>query len=135
MTGELVTFADHGMTQQAGNDGGAKIAASVDPARTGLGDLAPGGMTGRLFIGVFAGSQRTGGYTVRVQTIERTADRLVVHARFVSPSPGALTIQVITSPAQLISISATSASGVREAVVVDESGTERARTTVPQSSP
>jgi PrcB C-terminal len=135
VTGELVTFVDHGMTQQAGNDGGARITASVDAARTGLGDLAPAGLTGRLFIGVFAGSQRTGGYTVRAQTVERTGDRLIVHARFVSPSPGALTIQVITSPAQLISIPAANAANLREAVLVDDSGAERARTTVTVGGP
>jgi PrcB C-terminal len=135
VTGELVTFVDHGMTQQAGNDGGARINASVDPARTGLGDLAPAGMTGRLFIAVFAGSQRTGGYNVRVQTVERTGDRLVIHARFASPSPGTLTIQVITSPAQLISIPAASATNLHEIVLIDESGAERARSTVIAATP
>jgi len=135
VTAQPVTFTDHGMTQQAGNDGGARIAASVDAARTGLGDLAPAGVTGRLFIAVFAGAQRTGGYTVRVESVERNGDRLVVRARFVSPSPGALTIQVITSPAQLISIPAASATNVREAVLVDESGAERARVEVSLSTP
>lgn len=135
MTAQSVTFTDHGMTQQAGNDGGARIAASVDAARTGLGDLAPAGITGRVFIAVFAGSQRTGGYTVRVQSVERTGDRLTVRARFTSPSPGALTIQVITSPAQLISIPAASATNVREVLLVDDTGVERARTTVTQSTP
>jgi hypothetical protein len=67
---------------------------------------------------------------VRVDRIERDRERLVVRASFVAPSPGAITIQVITSPAQLVSIAANSASGVREAVLVDESGTERARVEV-----
>ena len=69
------------------------------------------------------------------ESVERNGDRLVVRARFVSPSPGALTIQVITSPAQLISIPAASATNVREAVLVDESGAERARVEVSLSTP
>jgi len=40
---------------------------------------------------------------------------------------------VITSPAQLVSIDQQSASGVRSAVLVDQSGTERARAPVTQS--
>ena len=134
VTAGPIAFADHGTTQQAGNDGGAKIAASTDPARTGLGDLAPSQSTGRLFIGVYAGTQRTGGYSVRVQSVERSGNRLIVHARFVTPSPGTLTIQVITSPAQLISIPTASATTVREAVLVDESGAERARVEVSLST-
>src|SRR5438105_11036904 len=46
VTAQPVTFTDHGMTQQAGNDGGARIAASVDAARTGLRALAPAAPTG-----------------------------------------------------------------------------------------
>ena len=130
MTAQTVAFTDHGTTQQAANAGGARIVVEADPARTGLGELVSGKVTGRLFIGVFAGTQRTGGYTVRVQRVERVGDRLVVHAQFVAPSPGALTIQVITSPAQLISIASADASGAREAAVVDESGVERARVEV-----
>ena len=127
---EQIPFTDHGATQQSGNDDGARITVASDPARTGLGQLAQTTTDGRVFIAVFAGMQRTGGYAVRVDRIERDRERLVVRASFVAPSPGAITIQVITSPAQLVSIAANSASGVREAVLVDESGTERARVEV-----
>ena len=135
MTARTVAFVDHGSTQQSGHDGGPRLVAAADAARTGLGQLASGAAADRVFIGVFAGTQRTGGYSVRVEKIERERDRLVVHARFVAPSPGMLTIQVITSPAQLVSIAASDASGVREAVLVDETGTERDRTSLSARGP
>ena len=123
MNAQTVPFTDHGTTQQSANDDGPRIAVAADPDGTGLAQLAAGrlGEAGRLYVGVFAGTQRTGGYAVR--------------ATFSAPATGALTIQVITSPAQLVSIPARAASGAREAVLVDQSGSERARTTVPQSQP
>jgi hypothetical protein len=130
---QSVPFNDHGTTQQSGNDGGPRIAVANDAGPIGLGELARASQVGRLYVGVFAGIQRTGGYSVKVDRIERTGDGIVVHATFSAPAPGALTIQVITSPAQLVSIDQQSASGVRTAVLVDQSGAERARTTVTQS--
>ena len=132
MTSRDVAFIDHGTTQQSGHDGGPTVAVSTDPARTGLGHLTAGATGERLFIGVFAGTQRTGGYGVRVQRIERDGGRLLVRTEFASPSPGTLTIQVITSPAQLVSVAARDASAVREAVLVDESGREISRSAVTQ---
>jgi len=58
-----------------------------------------------------------------------------VRATFTAPAPGALTIQVLTSPAQLVSIPNASAASVREVVLVDQSGAERARGSVTQSRP
>jgi len=130
---QSLPFVDHGTTQQSGGDGGPRIVVATDPVLTGLGQLAPAAQGGRLYIGVFAGTQRTGGYSVKVDRIERNGDSLVVHCTFSAPAPGALVIQVITSPAQLVSIDQQSASGVRSAVLLDQSGTERARATVTQS--
>lgn len=132
---QSVPFTDLGTTQQSANDGGPRIVLATDPAQTGLAQLAPAAGGGRLYTGVFAGAQRTGGYGVRVDRIERTADTLFVHATFTAPGPSAITIQVLTSPAQLVSIDGPSASGLRAAVLVDQSGAERARATVPQSQP
>jgi hypothetical protein len=84
-------------------------------------------------VAVFQGEQRTGGYAVTVDRIERDGVNLVVRASFHSPPPGSLNIQVITSPAHLVSIERRHASGVREAVLLDQSGTEVGRTAVPQS--
>lgn len=130
---QSVQFTDHGTTQQSSNDGGPRIAVATDAGPIGLGQLAPASQGGRLYVGVFAGTQRTGGYGVKVDRIERSGDSIIVHATFSVPAPGALTIQVITSPAQLVSIDQQSASGVRSAVLVDQSGAERARATVTQS--
>lgn len=133
LTPQDVTFTDHGSSQYTRRDGGPQIVVSADAAGTGLGELAAGAPAGRLYIGVFMGERRTGGYGVKVDRVERDADRLVVRATFVSPPKDALTIQVITSPAQLVSIDRQSAAGAKEAVLLDQSGAEMARTAVPQS--
>jgi hypothetical protein len=133
---ERLAFTDHGATQMSSNDGGPRIVVATDArGRAELATLLPSvpQADDRAYVAVFAGSQRTGGYAVRVDAVERTGDRLVVHATFTAPAPGALTIQVLTSPAHLVSVASTAVVGVREAVVVDQSGAERARGSVTQS--
>jgi PrcB C-terminal len=129
-----IPFTDHGATQQSGYDGAPRIAAATDPAGTGLGQLAAKA-DGRLYIAVFTGSQRTGGYDIRVVRIDRSGETLEVRAMFSAPAPGALTIQVLTSPAHLVSIERQSAASAHEVVLLDQLGAERARGTVPQSVP
>jgi hypothetical protein len=129
-----IPFTDHGSTQQSEHDRGAHIVAAADPQDTGLGQFASRDSS-RLYIAVFAGSQRTGGYDIRVVRIDRSGDTLKVSAMFSSPAPSALTIQVLTSPACLVSIERRSAAGTRDVVLVDQSAAERARGTVPQSQP
>ena len=129
-----IPFTDHGSTQQSAYDGSPRIAAATDPAATGLGQLASRD-PGRLYIAVFAGSQRTGGYGIRVVRIDRAGDTLTVRAMFSSPASDAVTIQVLTSPANLVSIDRQQAASAREVVLVDQSAAERARGTVPQSQP
>ena len=129
-----IPFADHGSTQQSAHDGGPRIVAATDPVGVGLGELASRD-DGRLYIAVFAGAQRTGGYGIRVVRVDRAGDTLTVRAMFNVPAPDALTIQVLTSPAHLVSIGRQSATGARAVVLVDQSAAERARGTVPQSQP
>jgi hypothetical protein len=129
-----IPFADHGSPQQSAHEGGPQIVAATDPALTGLGDRVARDDE-RLYIAGFAGSQRTGGYAIRVTGVDRTGETLTVRALFVAPEPGALTIQVLTSPAHLVSIDRRSARGARDVVLVDQSGAERARSSVPQSQP
>ncbi len=131
---QSIPFTDHGSTQQSAYDGPARIAVVTDPAAAGLGELASRD-DGRLYIAAFAGSQRTGGYEIRVVRVDRAGETLTVRAMFSSPAPGALTIQVLTSPAHLVSIDRKSATGARDVVLVDQSAAERARGTVPQSQP
>ena len=127
-------FTDHGSTQQSGYEGGPRIVAAGDLGLTGLGGLAAKDAT-RLYLAAFAGSQRTGGYDIRVARIDRAGSTITVRATFVTPAPGALTIQVLTSPAQLVSIERQAAASARDVILVDQSGAERARGTVPQSQP
>jgi hypothetical protein len=129
-----IPFTDHGATQQSGYEGAPRIAAGTDPGAMGIGQLATKA-DGRLYIAVFTGSQRTGGYDIRVVRIDRSGDTLEVRAMFSAPAPGALTIQVLTSPAHLVSIERQSAAAAREIKLLDQSGAERARGTVPQSVP
>jgi PrcB C-terminal len=131
---ESISFSDHGSTQQSAYDGGPRIAAATDPASVFLGNLAIRD-EGRLYIAVFAGSQRTGGYAIRVVRIDRAGDTLTVRAMFSVPPSDGFTIQVLTSPAHLVSIDRQPAAGVRAIVLVDQSGAERARGAVPQSQP
>jgi hypothetical protein len=131
---QRIPFTDHGSTQQSAWDGAAQVAVATDPAGVSLGQLASR-EDGRLYIAVFAGAQRTGGYGVRVLRVDRAGDTLTVQAMFSSPPPDALTIQVLTSPAHLVSIDRKSAVGARDVVLVDQSAAERARGTVPQSQP
>jgi hypothetical protein len=131
---QSVPFKEHGSTQQTAHEGGPKIVAATDPERTGLGALAAK-ENGRIYIAVFAGAQRTGGYGIRVGRIDLTGDTLTVRAVFTSPAPDALVIQVLTSPAQLVSIDRQSAVSAQVIVLVDQSAAERARGTVPQSQP
>ncbi|MEK6225753.1 MAG: protease complex subunit PrcB family protein [Chloroflexota bacterium] len=129
-----IPFTEHGSTQQSAYDGGPRVAVATDPAGLGLGELAARD-DGRLYIAVFAGSQRTGGYGIRVLRVDRAGDTLTVRAMFSSPVPGALTIQVLTSPAHLVSIDRRSAASARDVALVDQSAAERARGAVPQSQP
>ena len=131
---QSVLFTDHGQTAHSRVEDGPGLIVGTAQA-TGLAELTASADSARLYIGVFAGERRTGGHAVKVERIERTADRLDVTAIFISPARDAITIQVITTPAQLVSIDRQSATGVREAVLLDGSGTEIARTTVPQSQP
>jgi hypothetical protein len=134
VTATQIPFTDHGSTQQSDYDGAPRVAAATDPAHTGLGPLASRA-DGRLYIAVFAGSQRTGGYGIRVVRVDRAGDTLTVRAMFSSPPPDALTIQVLTSPAHLVSIDRQQAGSARVVVLIDQSAAERARSTVPQSEP
>lgn len=138
VSARTISFIDHGATQQSANDGGPQLLVASDNAtRANLVSLYPNVPPdpGRVYLGVFAGQQRTGGYSVHVDSVERVGDRLNIRSTFGAPPSGALTIQVITSPAQLISIAPSDATGVREAVLVDQSGVEKGRATVPQSTP
>ncbi len=118
-----VAFTDLGATQQSGYDGASP---RIELART-EGD--------RVVVRIYGGAQRTGGYGIKVNEVERRGPTLVVHATFSAPPKEAFVTQVLTSPAQSIGIAPSDAANVRDAILVDQSGTQRARTSVPWSAP
>lgn len=125
-----VAFADIAAAETSRHAGGpALIVASTDGARATIASLRPGVALpdGVVLIAVFQGQQPTGGFAVRVTRIERTGERLIVHATFTKPLDNAFVTQALTSPLHVVSISATDASGLRDAVLLDETGTELAR--------
>jgi hypothetical protein len=47
---------------------------------------------------VAMGQKRTGGYTVKIDSAEKSGDKTIVHVSTKSPGKGAMTTQVITAP-------------------------------------
>jgi protease stability complex PrcB-like protein len=125
-----VAFDDIASAATSRHEGGPDlIVGTSDSARARIASLRPG-LTppeGVGLVAVFQGQQRTGGFAIRVTRIERDGDRLVVRAIFASPLPNAIVSQALSSPVHIVSISASALSGVREAVLLDDTGAERAR--------
>lgn len=98
----------------------------------GVSGLVPGvaAPSGRVLVGAFQGAERTGGYAIAIDRITRDGDRLVIRATFTVPSPGGIVTQVLTSPAHVVAIASGDMAGVRTVVLLDQSGAERARTTL-----
>ena len=106
------------------------IVGTTDASRAKITQLVSGGTVtpGRVLVAAFQGQQNTGGYSVQITAIERNGDQLVVHATFGVPGPGAMVTQVLTSPAHVVSIAAADTTGLREAILLDQTGVEVART-------
>lgn len=98
----------------------------------GVSGLVPGvaAPSGRVLVGAFQGAERTGGHAIAIDRITRDGDRLVIRATFTVPSPGGIVTQVLTSPAHVVAIASGDMAGVRTVVLLDQSGAERARTTL-----
>jgi hypothetical protein len=84
---------------------------------------------GRVRLTVRIGERRTGGYGIRVRRITRDGPTLTLRCEITEPRAGALVTQALTYPAQSVSVDEGLVRGVRVAVLVDESGAERARIT------
>ena len=126
-----VAFTEVAATSQARDDSGPTlIVGTTDATRATISQLVSGATAsaGRVLVAAFQGQQNTGGYSVQITAIERNGDQLVVHAAFVVPGPGTMVTQVLTSPAHIVSIAAADATGVRLAILVDQTGVEVART-------
>lgn len=129
-TARTVAFTDVASAATSRHAGGpALIVGTSDGARARIAALRPN-LTlpdGVVLVAAFQGQQRTRGFAIRVTRIERDGDRLVVRAIFASPLDNATVIQALSSPVHIVSIAISDASGVREAVLLDDTGTERAR--------
>ena len=82
---------------------------------------------GRVRLTVRVGERRTGGHAIAVTNVRRDGARLIVRCDVRVPAPGAIVTQVLSAPAQTVSIDERAARGVREAMLVDTAGKERAR--------
>lgn len=84
---------------------------------------------GRVRLTVRLGERRTGGYGIRVRRITRDGPTLTMRCEITAPRDGAIVTQALTYPAQAVSVDDSLVRGVRVVVLVDQSGTERARIT------
>jgi hypothetical protein len=84
---------------------------------------------GRVRLTVRLGERRTGGHTIRVRRIVRDGPTLTLRCDITAPRDGAIVTQVITFPAQTVSVDEGLVRGIRVAVLVDQSGAELARIT------
>lgn len=131
-----VPFEDHGTISRSDHQDGAPavIVAAGAQARATLERLAAPRRPipdDRVAIAAFQGQQRTGGYAIKVDRItRRTATTLEVRAAFASPPPDAIVIQVLTSPAHVVSVARADLTGVDRVVLVDASGSQKAEASV-----
>ena len=82
---------------------------------------------GRVRLTVRAGERRTGGHAIRVTNVRREGPKLIVRCEITAPADGVMVTQALTSPAQTVSVDERAVRGIREAVLEDASGAERAR--------
>ena len=125
-----VAFTEVTATSQARDHSGPTLViGTTDPTRATISQLVPGATapSGRVLVAALQGQRNTGGYSIQIVAIERNGDQLVVHATFVVPAPGAMVTQVLTSPAHVVSIAAADTTGLREAILLDQTGFEVAR--------
>jgi hypothetical protein len=125
-----VTFTEITYVAYARHDSGPAIVVGTnDHWRATLGRVVDETSVpaGRVAVAAFQGRQTSGGYSIRIERIERSGDRLVVHAKFGKPAPGSMNTMALTSPVHVVSIAAAEAKDLKEAVLLDQTGTERAR--------
>jgi hypothetical protein len=112
-------------------DGGAALIVGTTDQRSqlirSLIPTLPPPAAGTVLLAAFQGQQQTGGYAIEIQRITRDGDRLIVVAAFTRPPPAAVVTEVLTSPAHVVAIATADVAGAKTAVLLDGTGTERAR--------
>jgi len=128
-TAHMIAFVDVASASTSRHEGGpALIVGTSDSARATIASLRPG-LTlpdGVVLVAVFEGQQPTGGFAIRVTGIARNGGRLIVRAVFGKPLDNSIDTAAPTSPTHIVSIASSEITGVRDAVLVDETGAERA---------
>jgi len=133
-SGGGVAFTDVASAGMSAYEGAATVVVGAsDASRARIVQLvgaASSVSTDRVLVAAFQGSQRTGGYAIRIDRIERDGDQLVLRATFTEPQPNGVVIQVLTSPAHVVSVARTDVAHVASVVLRDADGKERARARV-----
>lgn len=127
-----VTFTEITYVVYGRHDSGPAIVVGTnDQWRATLARLVDGANVpaGRVAVAAFQGQQTSGGFSIRIERIERTGDQLIVHAKFSEPAPGSMNTMALTSPVHIVSIAAADAKDLKDALLLDQTGTERARAT------
>lgn len=105
--GGTVNFTEVASGTSASANEPAALVASTDAEARSLYAVAYGRQSSRptppavgsdTLIGVFAGQFNTGGYRVKVDSVQATGSTLTVRTSIVGPGPGMLTTQALTNP-------------------------------------
>jgi hypothetical protein len=109
--------------------GTAIVVGTSDHWRATLARLVDGANVpaDRVAVAAFQGEQVSGGFSIRIDRIERKGDELVVHATFSEPAPGSMNTMALTSPVHVVSIAAADARDLKAAVLLDATGAQRAQ--------
>lgn len=125
-----VTFTEITYVAYGRHDTGpAIVVGTTDAWRATLARLVDGASVpaGRVAVAAFQGEQMSGGYSIQVERIERKGDQLLVYAKFTEPAPGSMNTMALTSPVHIVSIASADAKDLKDAVLLDQTGAERAR--------
>ena len=125
-----VTFTEVTFVAYGRHDSGPAIVLGTnDQSRATLARLVDGAKVpdGRVAVAAFQGQQTSGGFSIQIERIERSGDQLLVHAKFSEPAAGSMNTMALTSPVHVVSIASSDAKDLKDAVLLDQTGTERAR--------
>jgi hypothetical protein len=128
-----VTFTEIAYVAYGRHDSGPAIVVGTnDHWRATLARLVDSAKVpaGRVAVAAFQGEQISGGFSIHIERIERSGDQLLVHANFSEPPPGSMNTMALTSPVHVVSIAAADAAGLKDAVLLDGTGAERATATL-----
>ena len=128
-----VTFTEVTYVAYGRHDSGSAIVVGTnDQSRATLARLVDGAKVpdGRVAVAAFQGEQISGGFSIQIERIERSGDQLLVHAKFSEPAPGSMNTMALTSPVHVVAIAAADAAGLKDAVLLDSTGAERAKATL-----